>query len=401
MMESRPKNPGWLTRARSVRSIGLLPVALASLTACGSDGPTAPAAEPYVYAVPQEIGDGWVTGDAIDEGISVAILEEMVDRIRQGGYVNIHGVLLIRNGRLVFEEYFPGRSVSGAPKTYRREIRHEQHSVTKSVTSLLAGIAIDQGLIESLDTPLHTFFPGHPAFAEERKRRILLRHVLSMTAGLAWDEGTYWYTDPRNDHVAMNQSGEPIEFVLGRRAEHEPGSVFTYNSGLPIMFGEILRRVSGVWAHEFADEHLFSRLGFEPWYWWRYPDGTVQLGGGLSITPRDMAKLGQLVLDDGLWQGERVISEEWIEESTALQTSTDGPTWTYGYYWWRRGFSAPWGDQESVHAWGRGGQYIFLFDELDLVAVFTGGNDNSDANQPFEMVERYADRPRQSQQPRR
>ncbi len=391
-MEARPEAPSRLIRACPTRSIGLLAAALASvaaLTACGSDGPTGPPAEPYVYAAPPEIGDGWATGDAVDEGISVDFLEEMVDRIRQGRYVNIHSVLLIRKGKLVFEEYFAGRSVSGAPKTYRRETRHEQHSVTKSVTSLLAGIAVDQGLIESLDTPLYRFFPDHPAFENERKRRISLRHVLSMTAGLAWDEHTYWYTDSRNDHVAMNQSGDPIEFVLGLEAEHEPGTVFTYNSGLPILFGELLRRVSGVWAHEFADEHLFGRLGFEPWYWWRYPDGTVQLGGGLSITPRDMAKLGQLVLDDGLWQGERVISEEWIEESTALQTNTDGPTWTYGYYWWRRGFAAPWGGQESVHAWGRGGQYIFLFDELDLVAVFTGGNDNNDANQPFEMVERY------------
>ncbi len=388
MMESRPHAPGWPMHARSAWSMGLLAAALASLAACGSDGPTGPSAEPYAYAVPEETGDGWVTGDAVDEGISVGVLEEMVDRIRQGRYVNIHGVLLVKNGKLVFEEYFPGRMVSGAPKTYRRETRHEQHSVTKSVTSLLAGIAVDRGLI-SLDMPLHTFFPDHPAFEDERKRRILLRHVLSMTAGLAWDEHTYWYTDPRNDHVAMNQSRDPIEFVLDLEAVYEPGKVFTYNSGLPILFGELLRRVSGVWAHEFADEHLFGRLGFEPWYWWRYGDGTVQLGGGLSITPRDMAKLGQLVLDDGLWLGDRVISEEWIEESTALQTNTDGPTWTYGYYWWRRGFSAPWGDQESVHAWGRGGQYIFLFEELDLVAVFTGGNDDDRANQPFEMVERH------------
>ena len=387
-MEAWPDTPGGLGRARLARSIGLLAVALVSLAACGSDAPTAPAAEPYIYAAPPQIADGWATGDAVDEGIAVGILEEMVDRIQQGGYVNIHGVLLIKNGKLVFEEYFPGRMVSGAPKTYRRETRHEQHSVTKSVTSLLAGIAIDQGLI-SLDVPLYTLFPDHPAFEDGRKRRILLRHVLSMTAGLAWDEHTYWYTDPRNDHVAMNQSRDPIEFVLDLEAVHEPGTVFTYNSGLPILFGEILRRVSGVWAHEFAEENLFGRLGFAPWYWWRYPDGTVQLGGGLSITPRDMAKLGQLVLDDGLWQGERVINEEWIEESTALQTNTDGPTWTYGYYWWLRGFSAPWGDQECVHAWGRGGQYIFVFDELDLVAVFTGGNDNNDANQPFEMVERY------------
>ncbi len=149
-----------------------------------------PPTEPNVYAVPQEHDDGWITGHAADEGISVGILEEMVDRIRQGGYVNIHGVLLVRNGKLVFEEYFDGWTVSGRPKIYQHETRHEQHSVTKSVTSLLAGIALDRGLFESLDTPIHTFFPDHPGFEDERKRRILLRHVLSMTAGLAWDEAT-------------------------------------------------------------------------------------------------------------------------------------------------------------------------------------------------------------------
>ncbi len=387
-MPSRPHGPGWFLRARQAQTLGLLAAVLATIPACSGEGATGVSPEPHAYAVPEAIDDGWTTGHAADEGISVNVLEEMVDRIRRGSYVNIHGVLLVRNGKLVLEEYFDGRTVSGRPKTYGRGTRHEQHSVTKSVTSLLAGIALDQGLIE-LDTPLHTFFPDHPAFEDERKQLILLRHVLSMTAGLAWDEWTYWYTDSRNDHVRMNRSGDPINFVLNLPAVNEPGTVFIYNSGLPILFGEILRRAAGVWAHEFADEHLFAPLGFDLWNWWRYADGTVQLGGGLSIIPRDMAKLGQLVLDDGRWQGEQVISEEWIEASTALQTNTDGPTWTYGYYWWRRGFSAPWGRQESVHAWGRGGQYIFVFEELDLVAVFTGGNDNDDANQPFQMVERY------------
>ena len=189
-MAAQPNTPGWLMRVRPARSIGLLAATLATITACSSDGVTGPPAEPHVYAVPQEHDDGWITGHAADEGISVSILEEMVDRIRQGGYVNIHGVLLVRNGKLVFEEYFDGWTVSGRPKIYQRETRHEQHSITKSVTSLLAGIALDRGLFESLDTPIHTFFPDHPGFEDERKRRILLRHVLSMTAGLAWDEAT-------------------------------------------------------------------------------------------------------------------------------------------------------------------------------------------------------------------
>jgi hypothetical protein len=193
---------------------------LATIPACSGEGATGVSPEPHAYAVPEAIDDGWTTGHAADEGISVNVLEEMVDRVRRGSYVNIHGVLLVRNGKLVLEEYFDGRTVSGRPKTYGRGTRHEQHSVTKSVTSLLAGIALDQGLIE-LDTPLHTFFPDHPAFEDERKQLILLRHVLSMTAGLAWDEWTYWYTDSRNDHVRMNRSGDPINFVLNLPAVNE------------------------------------------------------------------------------------------------------------------------------------------------------------------------------------
>jgi CubicO group peptidase (beta-lactamase class C family) len=307
----------------------------------------------------------------------------VVNLVLDGTFENIHSILLVKDGKLILEEYFPGETVFGQYINFRRNTLHNLHSVTKSFTSALIGIALDQGIIESVDQDLATFFPElADVFQGTAKTEIQLKHLLTMSSGLNWDEGTYPYTDSRNDHIQMDRSGDPVGFVLDRPLVAEPGSTFVYNSGLSITLGEIIFKVSGRRADEFAAEHLFQPLGIENFNWVRYSNGTIQAGGGLNLRPRDMAKFGQLFLNGGEWRGQRVISEEWVQDSTGPQ----GPNQGYGYQWWLTSFTINGQELATFSAQGRGGQFIFVFPALDFIAVFTGGNDNDRGAQPFAML---------------
>jgi CubicO group peptidase (beta-lactamase class C family) len=183
----------------------------------------------------------------------------------------------------------------------------------------------------------------------------------------------------------MNRSDDQIEYVLGRPLAVNPGSQFVYNSGLTMTVGELIQTVAGMPADEFAEQVLFKPLQFGRFIWVHYPNGTVHTGGGLVLRPRDMAKIAQLYLDGGVWQGGRYLSQEWIEESIKPQA----PGNFYGYQWWLRNFTAGGRRYAAFAAEGLGGQFIFVVKELNLVAVFTSGNDNELWDQPFDMMRQY------------
>ena len=261
------------------------------------------------------------------------------------------------------------------------------------MTSLLIGIAIDQQLIRSVEEKIAPFFPEYAdIFAAHEKDTLCLKHFLSMTA-LSWDEWTYPYPDARNDHVRMNRSPDPIRYALDRPLVGPPGTIFVYNSGLSITLGEIIYKVSGLRADKFAERYLFAPLGISNYYWWKYPNGMVQTGGGLQLQPRDMAKIGALMLQGGRWHGRQIVSEAWVKASTTPRVSTGrSPRMLapeYGYHWWLGAFRV--GDRvvTSYSARGRGGQFIFVFPDLHLVAVFTGWNPNALEDQPLEMLQHY------------
>jgi CubicO group peptidase (beta-lactamase class C family) len=215
-----------------------------------------------------------------------------------------------------------------------------------------------------------------------------------MSAGLSWDEWTHPYTDARNDAVQMIRDPDPVRFVLGRPAEAAPGTKFSYNTGISIVLGEIIRKASGLRVDRFAERFLCEPLGINDYYWRKLPDDIVETGGGLYLRPRDMAKLGRLCLNKGRWNNKQIVSEAWVVESTKNQLGSiqlpdraraDG----YGYQWWRTSFDVGNHRVESYTARGRGGQFIFVFPDLQMVAVFTGWNDNLLLFQPMEMVQEY------------
>jgi CubicO group peptidase (beta-lactamase class C family) len=357
-----------------------------SQSTCAADRSPDNHLKTYRYIVPEKTNDGWETAALSSENLDTDLIKDLFERINDNTYKNIHSVLLVKNGKLVVEEYFPGQDSEGQFHAFQRDTLHELHSATKSVNSILIGIAIDQHLIRGVDEKISVFFPEYSdIFADGKKDTIELKHCLSMTAGLSWDEWTYPYADTRNDHVSMNRSSDPVRYALERPVVAPPGTKFSYNSGIAITLGEIIYKVSGLRADKFAERYLFRPLGISNYYWLKYPNGVVQTGGGLLLRPRDMAKIGYLFLNRGGWQGKRIVSEDWIRQSTIQHA----PDRDYGYQWWLGRLRVRDRTVAACGAQGRGGQFIIVFPELQMVAVFTGWNDNASWDQPFDMLQQY------------
>ncbi len=285
----------------------------------------------------------------------------------------IHGILIIKEGKLVLEEYFPGETFYHGPlTTFNRDIKHNLASVTKSFTSAITGLAIDRGLILDVDQKVFSFFPEFFELRDEEKDKITLEHLLTMTSGLEWDESTYPYTDPRNDVFQIFNQSDPIRFVLNKTVLTGPGTSFHYSSGSTNVLGEIIRKATGVRADSFAGDYLFAPLEITDYQWEELPNNVLYASGDLKLKPRDMAKLGELYLNGGRWKGKQIISEKWVNASIQSYT-TAIQDWEYGYQWWLFTYEVDIEQIESFSASGWGGQKIFVFPDLDMVVVTTAG----------------------------
>jgi CubicO group peptidase (beta-lactamase class C family) len=334
--------------------------------------------------------DGWETAQPTDVGIDASILAELVDHISNDEYQNIHSILIVKDGKLVFEEYFAGYEwdwdadqFQGEFIQFNAETVHPIMSVSKVFTSALTGIAIDNGFIADLDENVFSFFPDYSHISDHDKEKITLGNLLTMNSGLQWNgiEIPVSTRDPSNDVMQMNISSDPIEYVLSRPLAAEPGRNWYYSNGDVALVGEVIKVASGMRLDHFAEEYLFTPLGISDYHWRRYGDSDViAAGGGLELRPRDMAKLGYLYLNDGIWNGERIISEGWVEESISNYTPVpfdwladlfgDG----FGYYWWLRSYQTESTVYDSYTSSGWGGQRIAVFPSLDMVVIMTGGN---------------------------
>ena len=348
----------------------------------------------YVYQEPVPRDDGWETSSLSARGIDSSLIAEIIIKVKENVFKYVHGVLIVRNEYLVLEEYFPGYTFAGPyPGDYTFfdwDDLHYQASVTKSFTSALVGIAFDRGYITDLNTPIYNFFPEYTDISwSNEKKKITLKHLLTMTAGLEWDETTYSVFDSRNSITQMSMSADPIKFLLELPLADEPGSTFHYNTGISVLLGGIIKNTTSLYANEFAELYLFGPLGIEVYDWEVIANGTVQTGGGLRLRPRDMAKFGQLYLNKGTWKGNRIVSQYWVEESVKRHISIS-PGGGYGFQWWMENHY--WKGQiiGSFAARGWGGQYIFVFPDLALVVVFTGGHyDTPGTRTAYAMLDQY------------
>jgi CubicO group peptidase (beta-lactamase class C family) len=288
----------------------------------------------------------WPTSLPQDQGIDPNGLAHAAERAQK---MNLHSLLVIRNGVLVSETYFAGNDAN---------TRHELYSVTKSFTATLVGIANDQGSIPSIDAKLTDVFRGiQPQNNDTNKSSITLRNMLTMTSGLDWQEGDDIYR-------ALYQSPDWVQYVMNIPMHDAPGSIFNYCSGCSHVLSAVVQQSVGVNTREFANANLFIPLGITNYRWDTDAQGIPIGGWGLQLTPRDMAKLGYLYLHNGLWDGKQIVSSNWIAAATRTQVETGGD-WGYGYQWWI----------DTAHkayaARGRYGQLIYVVPDLDLIVVST------------------------------
>jgi CubicO group peptidase (beta-lactamase class C family) len=259
--------------------------------------------------------------------------------------------------------------------TFDAATLHDLRSVTKSVVGVLVGIAQGDGSIPSVDTPLVDLLPTYRDRVAPAVARIRLRDALTMSAGLEWDELSMPYWWPWNDEIEMWRSGDPVLFALTRPVVAEPGSTFAYNGGLPTVLAAIVERASGMSIDRFATERLFCPLGIETFEWMRHGSGLHIAASGLRLRPRDMARIGWMMLENGRVGGRQIVPEAYVRQALAVQLETHNPIApAYGYQWWVNQPVTPAGRLDVPTAIGNGGQRIFVLREARTVVVMTAGD---------------------------
>lgn len=342
--------------------------------------------------------ESWPRSTPQAAGLDPKALAELDADIAAGKYGYVDSMLIIRHGRLVYERSYrhdygqiygkeakePGALNAHDPTGpynyfnpwwhpfYRRGDLHTLQSVTKTVTSVVIGAALARKEFPDLATPILKFFDeSKVANVDERKRRVTIRHLMTMTGGFDWDEELP-YNDPNNAASLMEASFDWVQFTIDRRMAREPGTVFNYSSGETQLLSHIFHAASGRDIEEYAAEYLFAPLGIERYFWKRSPSGLIDTEGGLYLNPHDLAKIAYLFLKKGVWQGKPIVTPEWVAESVTPKVEVGTSGVKYGLKWW----IYPYGDGSHV-AWagsGFGGQMPIIVPEHDLVLVFTGWN---------------------------
>ncbi len=299
---------------------------------------------------------GWKTSIPEKQGMDSAKLL-IADEFIQNRLPDAFSLLVVKNGYLVFEKYYSWGS---------REKYAEVHSVTKSFTSALIGIALDKGYLNSVDQKLVDFFPEYITDeSDPMKKEISLRHLLTMSAGFKWND---WGPSMRK---WLYFSPDWVKSAIQLPQENNPGEVFNYNSSTSHLLSAILSKSTETSTLDFAKQYLFVPLGIQSAYWHEDQQGYNIGGFGLGLSARDLAKFGFLYLNNGYWNGQSIVSEIWVKESTSQQIQTvSHPIYgefQYGYQWWVKKVDGC----KSFRARGKRGQFIVVVPELDLVIAVT------------------------------
>ncbi len=314
-------------------------------------------------------------------------LTDLKALIASDKYPNIDGVILSKNKKILIEEYFNG---------FKKNSLHDTRSSFKSITSLLAGIAIDKGLF-SVDDEIHKFIPE---WKNDPRGNITVRDLLEMKSGLACEGFHDVGPDCESD---MWETDDWLGYILDIPLRYDPGLKWEYTSMEPELVGIIISRTSNTTIIEFAEKHLFEPLAIKNYKWFITPNGGGYAAGSFNMKPIDMLKIAQLVSNKGNWQGQQIISEEWINESTNCQTNVDmsfsywagtknaiNTSAKYGYLWYREFLQ--YGDIKTdvLFASGNGGQYMMVLEDYDAVIAFTGSNYGSWRGKlPFDILLKY------------
>ena len=318
----------------------------------------------YRYIKPEQIDDGLETESIYSNSTDSLSFSNLMKEVIDQNHGRIKSLLILKNNKLVVEEYFYG---------HNRDDLQQIHSCTKSVTSLLFGIALDHHKDIDIEQPVFNFFQQYDSLKSEGREEIKLKHILTMTAGLEWDDYP----------PEMYKTDDCFQYILSRLMESKPGEEFNYNSGYSVLLGGIIQFLESKKTLAFAEELLFTPMGITSYVWESHKNDILQCGEGLSLRPRDMAKIGLLVLNDGKWGNKQLVSKEWIRESTKPRVQ-ESNFFDYGYQWWHHSKNnlqwwkepntASPKEHDMVIALGHGGQYIMIIRDLNLVIVTTASD---------------------------
>ena len=306
--------------------------------------------------------EAWKTSSPEEQGMNGDNLQEMVAYIKENR-IAIKSAVVVRHGYIVLDENFQGY-----------QTRDNLKSVTKSITSALVGIAIDQGYIEGVDQTVLSLFPNRMiANLDARKQAMTVEDLLTMRAGLDWPSGPCWWAGGAecSDYTTqiMLEDENSLQFILDQPMANEPGTTFVYTSGASHLLSTMITEWTGLSALDFAKENLFKPLGIQNVGWQTDGEGINMGWSDIAMLPHDMAKVGYLFLNEGQWDGKQVISAEWVRASQqplAVNNSNTGIQPMYGYQWWVNP------DLGFYNAAGAGGNYIIIVPGEDMVVVFTG-----------------------------
>jgi CubicO group peptidase (beta-lactamase class C family) len=308
---------------------------------------------PFDSFLPEEINDGLLVSYPSEEGIDPAKLESVYRKTYEDKNLwSIRSLLVFRNNKLVSESYMkdPDDIVN----------RHLIWSCTKQVIGILTGIALDNGIISSLDAPLSDYLfdevENHP-----EKAGITIRQLLTMHSGIDYNNDG---VGGETDKVLRQIPDDIISFVLSRPMRNDPGTDFYYNDGDPQLVSAIIQNATAKPTDAWADEVLFSKIGMTNYRWLRYKDGKTLGGFGIETTPRELGKFALCVANDGLYNNEQIVSSEWIAEMRSPKV-TSSLDFSFGYFWWVD-------TSRDIHfMWGHGGQFAFIVPSESLVVIIT------------------------------
>jgi CubicO group peptidase (beta-lactamase class C family) len=350
---------------------------LVGATALAGYSALARAAAPYEWPTTSPADAGFVPG-----------LGDRLDQFILGGKApNIHGVVIVRRGALVLDNYFEGddqvRDERGRARfervVFSAERSHELRSVSKSIVGLLYGIALKEGKVPPLDEPLLAQFPQLTDLPDLAQRsRWTVRHAITMTLGIEWNEEVS-YDDPRNGQTAMDRAADPYRHVLAQPIVAAAGEKWIYCGGATALIGKILENGTKQSLHDYARAVLFDPLGLGPTQWRLGPNGERNFASGIGMRPRDLARIGQLLLDRGKAGDRPIVAADWLEDSFKPRVSARDRR-EYGYHWYlgEMVFNSASGPRQErwIGAFGNGGQRLFVFPRLDLLIAITAGNYN-------------------------
>jgi CubicO group peptidase (beta-lactamase class C family) len=342
--------------------------------------------------MPSTLDNEWAVATPAEVGLDASRLSQLDTFLKQWPQHNVHAVVIVRRGKLVFERYLRGRerrwmewssSVRFSPTK-----KHDIRSISKSVTSLLIGVAVSEGRFPALDSPVIDYFPEYADLRTIENARITFRHLLTMTHGLQWDESRSWKSRANNERQLL-EARDPYRYVLEQPMALPPGASFNYSGGATSLLGAALAKAVGRKIDVYAREKLFEPLGITDFEWLNFTGSAeVAAFAGLRLRPRDLAKLGQLMVDDGRWNSRQVLPAWWIGESTMPRVNVEGNgVLYYGYQWWLGRSLLDGHDLTWIAGFGSGGQRLFIVPGLDLVVVVNAFNYRSHI--PIAILNRF------------